>query len=222
MFSKITFGALALTSASAMKLSAEREPLLSWQPKAPKSHPINYFVPDFGMDHDIISSQAHIAQQEKLLNNPWKPVLKKDLPKPHPTGYFVPDFGLDADINTSLNNLKTMEKKYGKWDLPKEEDVQLDAEVNLDREPLLSWNPITRGPKNEDADYREGKKRKGHPINYFVPDFGVDKEITSTLDSSAMSERNLNTTWTPILKKDLPKPPPKDYFVPDFGLDEDI
>ena len=47
------FVAIALINgASALK----REPLLTWAPTEPATHPINYFVPNFGLDHDIHAS----------------------------------------------------------------------------------------------------------------------------------------------------------------------
>jgi len=36
-------------------------------------NPRDYFVPDFGKDHDIIATQAHIKQSEKALTHEWKP-----------------------------------------------------------------------------------------------------------------------------------------------------
>ena len=150
----------------------EREPLLGWTSKAPKSHPMDYYVPDFGLDHEILSTLGNAKLEEKLLNNPWKPTLKKDLPDPHPTNYYVPNFGLDTDMKASLSNLKNMEKKYGQWNLPKEEDIQLDSQV--EREPLLSWSP---------------KKPKSHPVDYFVPNFGLDSDIVSTNQHIADQEK---------------------------------
>ena len=163
-------GVIALISATQAS-KVDREPLLTWKPKAPKTHPMDYFVPNFGLDHDIISTQSHIKGQEARLKHTWTPKLKKDLPKPHPTGYFVPNFGLDNDMKDSLSNLKNTESKYGKWDIPKE-DVQLDAQ--LDREPLLSWKP---------------KAPKTHPIDYFVPNFGLDEDVVSTQKHIADQEK---------------------------------
>ena len=165
-------GAIALVAtAQAAKVNVEREPLLTWKPKAPKSHPVDYVVPNFGLDHDIIAAQNNIKLEENRLGHEWKATLKKDLAKPHPQNYFVPNFGLDHNIVASLDNLKTAEKKYGTWDLPKE-DVQLEAD--LDREPLLSWKP---------------KAPKTHPIDYFVPNFGLDHEIVTTQDNIAAQEK---------------------------------
>lgn len=36
---------------------SEREPLLTWAPTEPASHPVNYFVPNFGQDHEIAYTQ---------------------------------------------------------------------------------------------------------------------------------------------------------------------
>ena len=42
-------------SISALQLN--REPLLTWSATPPATHPINYPVPDFGLDHDIKHSE---------------------------------------------------------------------------------------------------------------------------------------------------------------------
>ena len=63
MFNKKTLAILALTSASASRVKVDREPLLSWKPKEKKSpHPVDYKVPNFGVDSDILSTQASIVQ----------------------------------------------------------------------------------------------------------------------------------------------------------------
>ena len=43
-----------------VQIEESREPLLSWKPIiANPSHPMDYFVPNFGADHDIMHSQTH-------------------------------------------------------------------------------------------------------------------------------------------------------------------
>ena len=37
-----------------VQVESEREPLLTWAPKVKASHPMDYFVPAFGKDHDMI------------------------------------------------------------------------------------------------------------------------------------------------------------------------
>jgi hypothetical protein len=42
--------------------------------KPAPEHPQNYFVPNFGLDSDIVATQAHIKQSETLgKNNKWNP-----------------------------------------------------------------------------------------------------------------------------------------------------
>ena len=96
----------------------DREPLLSWAPKAPSGHLTGYTVPNFGVDHDIKASHKNLSDAEKRLNHKW--VVDFDKKEGPAKDYFVPDFGLATDINDSLTNLKNMEKKYGVWNLPKE------------------------------------------------------------------------------------------------------
>jgi len=44
---------------AAAAVSIEREPLLTWAPTPPKTHPMDYFVPNFGIDHDIAATHEH-------------------------------------------------------------------------------------------------------------------------------------------------------------------
>ena len=66
------------------------------------------------------------------------------------------------------------------------------------------------------------KDPKSHPVDYFVPHFGVDGAIQSTLDNEALAEKITGHKWEYIDPKDRPKPPPVDYPVPNFGQDQDI
>jgi hypothetical protein len=80
-------------------------------------YPMNYFVPNFGRDRDINTSDQSLSWAEKKLNHKWIP---KDKPKPlEPILY---DDGsnkpLEGDIQTSLANLKSQEKKLGTWKIP--------------------------------------------------------------------------------------------------------
>lgn len=112
----------------------EREPLLTWAPTPPKTHPINYFVPNFGVDYEISDSQNNMNAAEKSLSHTWN--------------Y---DFDPDHKMNTEI------EFRLLQTDSELNTDSKVDSESK--REPLLTWAPTP--PKT-------------HPINYFVPDFGVD------------------------------------------------
>ena len=76
---KATFVALG-SVATVSCVNLQREPLLSWSPSA-KDPPfkMNYFVPNFGEDHDISSSKGHMAASEGKLGA-WNP---KQSPEDH-------------------------------------------------------------------------------------------------------------------------------------------
>ena len=122
MFNKKAMAVLAISTVSASVVNVDaqadldREPLLTWKPKVPKTHPMDYFVPNFGVDQDVRSTLGSISQAEGRYKRKWVASLKKDQPKGHPVDYFVPNFGVDRDIKTSLQHLREAEAKYGKWD----------------------------------------------------------------------------------------------------------
>ena len=72
----------------------------------------DYFVPNFGADKEIVSSEESTKLAEDKLgykmNASFKPApgFKKD--------YFVPNFGLDHDILTTQQNDKAAAKEAGK------------------------------------------------------------------------------------------------------------
>ena len=74
----------------------------------------------------------------------------------------------------------------------------------LNREPLLTWAPT---------------EAVGFKKNYFVPNFGEDRDITKTKNSITAAEKQLGHNWT---IPEEPKPLPKNYFVPHFGEDPEI
>jgi hypothetical protein len=51
-------------------------------------HPKDYFVPNFGMDHDIIASESNLKNAEKSLKHQWK-VPAGELPKLFPDSQFT-------------------------------------------------------------------------------------------------------------------------------------
>ena len=58
-------------------------------------------------------------------------------------------------------------------------------------------------------------------MDYFVPNFGMDKEIKNTQASIATVEKFMGRKMT-IEDKKKKEEPPVDYFVPNFGVDHDI
>ena len=77
-----------------------------------------------------------------------------------------------------------------------------------------------------------------HPKDYFIPNFGVDSDIKSTLKNYASAGGKLaqqqsipacntdggcktETAAAQKLQADMDKHP-KDYFIPNFGVDHDV
>jgi hypothetical protein len=65
----------------------------------------------------------------------------------------------------------------------------------------------------------DSEKPKPHPVDYFVPNFGVDSDIGNTGNSLSLAESKLGHKWE---VKEKPPAYPMNYKVPDFGVDPDI
>ena len=172
--------------ASAVQIERRREPLLTWAPTVKKSgHPVDYFVPHFGEDHDIRETKKSYQKEEARQGHFWAITPPADDP---PRNYFVPHFGVDQDIKDSVKNLNDQEAKHGSWNLPKDEWY-----VQLDREPLMTWSPtVKKGP---------------YPVDYPVPHFGSDAEVTDSLKFAGDAESRLGHKW------DLKTDPDTEKFV---------
>ena len=214
----ITFAVAALLfGADAVML--QREPLLSNEdffvtaapvPKPQReSWPKNFFVPNFGVDKDVVATQKHISDQE-IKQKHILDVERMNLKSGHPVDYTVPDFGLDSDIKSTQKNLADTEKILGKWN---PELLQLN-EMEL-REPLLSNSGhfVTAAPTPKPA-------QEKWPKGYAVPNFGVDKDVIATQKHISDMEKKLNHKYTPDSLKESYEP--KTFAVPNFGMDSDI
>jgi len=60
---------------------------------------------------------------------------------------------------------------------------------------------------------------KPPPQDYFVPNFGQDHDVQTTLSNAKHAEKRLGHKFVGAKPAD---PPPRDYFVPDFGQDHDV
>jgi len=121
----------------------------------------------------------------------------------------VPNFGLEEDVVDTLAHIKKEEKRLkhswtpvqdenGVWIVPEPINngsyqyraqapalVQLDADVDSD--PICSSAGCTGA--------KETKGRVTHPMNYYVPNFGRDREISSTWASLDWAEHSLDHHW---------------------------
>jgi hypothetical protein len=72
---------------------------------------VNYPVPNFGKDHEIISTQGVIAQTEESMGKKIKATF--DAPKAPPRDYFVPNFGVDSDVKLTALDIGEAETQHG-------------------------------------------------------------------------------------------------------------
>merc|ERR1712032_930199 len=79
--------------------------LISWSP------PQDYFVPNFGEDHEIKYTKAHIAAAEGKLSHTLAASFAP--PPSHPMDYFVPNFGVDHDVKETQKHASAAESKLG-------------------------------------------------------------------------------------------------------------
>jgi hypothetical protein len=69
----------------------------------------------------------------------------------------------------------------------------------------------------------EFETHSDHPVNYFVPDFGVDQEIIDATNAIKVSEKALKKDFNASFGfTDSTVATPRNYVVPDFGVDKDI
>lgn len=122
-------------------------------------------------------------------------------------------------------NIAESEKMYGKfvpvkdydglWRVGKETDqiaAQLDADIHLASDPICNSAGCTQY-KHPDP------KTDNWPINYAVPNFGQDRQISDSIDNMKVAEDVVGHKWT---WKDKKKPKQPKYPGSERGLDSDI
>ena len=92
--------------------------------------------------------------------------------------------------------------------------------IQLQDDPRCSSADIDAGCVNELNSLPTTKPP--YPMDYPVPNFGMDEEIATSIKNSELAQKEHNHDWVIPDKKSLPPPPPMNYFVPNFGLDKEI
>ena len=122
MFKSIPVGLVALSflseevkaSKTTFRPTVEQAP---WYKTAKKSTwntpdwPVNYKVPNFGVDTELKYTQKNIANAEKSLKTKF--TASFDKPKGHPVDYTVPNFGKDRDLVINDIDLEQAEAQHG-------------------------------------------------------------------------------------------------------------
>jgi hypothetical protein len=88
---------------------------------------------------------------------------------------------------------------------------------------MLQYRPIAGSVPWHLAVTTPEFENPGHPVNYVVPDFGVDQDIKNVSGAIAQSEKKLNKTLKASFGATASTvATPRDYVVPDYGVDRDI
>ena len=191
-------------------------------------HPIDYPVPNFGVDHGILDVHASIAAAEKQLNHKWEPELKA--PEAPPTPYV--DRGIDQDIKDSLSHMETQEGIHGAWNPKQDADGNWIVPQAINNKDYSYTGDAVFAQTESDPicssagcdQYLHPVAPDAHPVDYFVPNFGVDHEIKDNFNSLGEAEKIRNHEW---IWKWLPTPinPAKATlynFSKDQALEDDM
>ena len=174
-------------------------------PEASKKWKMNYAVPNFGVDHEVLSDAENIAATEKKLGHVFVP---KESEAGHKVNYKVPNLGPDRDIVGTQSSIASAESTLGHSWTP---DFNL---LQTRNDPIGSSVGITQYPLPI--------SKLGYDIDYVVPNFGVDPEVSNVASSIAETEKFMGQKFN-LPDEDSQKLPYKvGYTVPNFGADHDI
>jgi len=164
---------------------------------------MDYFVPNFGMDKHVMESEASEKWASKETGHKWD---YKFTEKVDPVQYKIEP--LDVDMKASLSNLKMEEGIHGKWEMPEDEAKVM---IDMQSDPICSSAGCTQYKQTTEP---------GYPMDYFVPDFGVDHDVKDSFQGLKIAQDQLKHNWD---FKFIEKPAwEAGMKVPDFGVDEEI
>jgi hypothetical protein len=75
--------------------------------KGKSTHPMNYFVPQFGADHGVSQTHESLDWAENKLRHRW---VFEHKDKKKDESYTVPNFGVDEDIAWTQKNIASASK----------------------------------------------------------------------------------------------------------------
>jgi hypothetical protein len=158
-------------------------------------YPIDYKVPNFGIDHDIAVSQQNLEVAEKTLKQKFNPKKNKD------GHYELPNANPHTTTTYNPNARSQLESS----------NEYVQTETSSD--PICNSAGCTQ--------YLHPKpKPLGYPVDYPVPNFGRDPEILTTFNSLIVAEGIRKHKLQVDGKK--PKPEEPVLYNDNMDLDEDI
>jgi len=128
----------------------------------------------------------------------------------YPVDYKVPDFGMDHDIKDSLKHMNDQEAEKGTWTLPRDKDGKIIGSFPSNN--TLSSKPASKTALAVSADVQmksdpicssagctqyEHPKHETYPMDYPVPNFGVDHDIAASQAHTDQVEKSMGYTWNP-------------------------
>jgi len=146
---------------------------------------MDYPVPNFGVDHDVLANHNSLEIAEKQLGHKW---TWEEHKKPDPVYYDDGSVkGLDADIKHSLNSMADQEAEKGAWNPVQNKDGEWIVPQAIDNRSYsyegdavfaqLESDPICNSAGCTQYKHPE---EKTHPMDYPVPSFGSDPEMDTT------------------------------------------
>jgi len=204
-------------------------------------HPVDYPVPNFGRDHDIISTFNSLDVAEAMKQHHWD--FDPDaVEKPEaPTEYDL-EPKLDDDIIDTQHHAILAKTTFKVEDAaaatPAAAETAAPANATAAAEQaavqktekkagdatLLQSDPICNSAGCTQYKFPEpaGKKAAEYPMDYFVPNFGRDRDVINTFNSLRKAEQMRRHHWV-VTDEDLKKKddPPVEYNG-DPALDDDI
>lgn len=178
-------------------------------------HPVDYYVPNFGVDHDIVHTQKHIADTEGILGHKWNPKFDEEN-----KAYIVPT----AADNLSYNYRQMQTSRPGqslvqsdpicssagcpKTKLKAANDYPKDYPVpnfGVDRDIITTRNSLEKaeGIRGHNWDWilKKGKDLNPAPTQYnFEPE--LDSDVVSTQKHMGDAETRLKTKWEMVQLND--------------------
>jgi len=166
--------------------------------KGKKTHPMNYFVPNFGKDKNVKETWSSLDWAENSRKHQWKLPADWDKKKDKEFEDFrIPNFGLEEDIVATQGNIAKAEKSLktawkpeqddnGVWIVPEAANNKSYYYGKTRAASLLQLDETESADKQSDpicssANYPCGTTHKSaHPVDYKVPNFGMDHDIITT------------------------------------------
>ena len=156
-------------------------------PAPAASHPVDYPVPDFGEDPDMRDTLRHEQLGSKMVGHKWEfktpaSALKYKNRAKDVDYNFAPK--LDSNVVDTIASGAAAEARLGAWDL-----IQNQSELNLRSDPHCSSAGCTQ------YKFPAADPSKSHPMDYPVPDFGQDRDITDSIQHEKNASDTLKHKW---------------------------